>query len=209
MRLTGLHNQKPRPRRTTPGGLSKGDKILFMTSFPQRITNQPSPYLSRFSVLTMGSTLRIFSPGRKEGLNMKSRNKTRDPIGFLGIDHASCGKKSFRISSFDKKKRLSIHRIECNWGRSLGYQQIGVFRKKCLSRMDRPRHQKNFKIPRRGKAPRTVPPQPDKKTFISIRAGLKKTSIRSRFGVPLCTPAENNGKTGNIIIENSDELSRH
>ena len=57
VRLPGLHNQKPRPRRTTPRDLSKRNRILFMTSFPQRTTDQSSHYLNRFSVLTIGSTL--------------------------------------------------------------------------------------------------------------------------------------------------------
>ena len=39
------------------GVLPKGNKMHFMTSFPQRSTHQASPYLSRFSVLTLGVTI--------------------------------------------------------------------------------------------------------------------------------------------------------
>jgi len=57
MRPQERHNEKTRPLRTTPGDLSKGNKINFMTSFSQRSTDQASPYLSRFSVLTLGVTI--------------------------------------------------------------------------------------------------------------------------------------------------------
>jgi len=57
MRPQERHNEKTRPLRTPLGGLPKGNKIPFMTSFPQRTTDQASPYLSRFSVLTLGVTI--------------------------------------------------------------------------------------------------------------------------------------------------------
>jgi len=65
MRPQERHNEKTRPLRTTPGDLPRGNKINFMTSFSQRTTDQASPYLSRFSVLTLGVTIQAIGFDRR------------------------------------------------------------------------------------------------------------------------------------------------
>ena len=56
MRSQECHN-KNRTSEDHSRGSSQGEQVHFMTSFPQRSTHQASPYLSRFSVLTMGGTI--------------------------------------------------------------------------------------------------------------------------------------------------------